>query len=125
VSSADGLDEMSTSAATHVVEVNGEELTRYDVSAADVGLPEAPAGAIGGGDPAANAATTRTIFAGEDGPDADLVLLNAGAAIYAAGAVDGLREGVDLARETIASGAAQKTLEEYVRISSDLAPTKA
>jgi anthranilate phosphoribosyltransferase len=122
VSSADGLDEMSTSAPTHVVEVNGDELTRYDVSAADVGLAEAPAAAISDGDPAANAATARAIFAGEGGPDADLVLLNAGAAIYAAGVVDDLRSGVDLARETIASGAAARTLDEYVRISGELAP---
>jgi anthranilate phosphoribosyltransferase len=122
VSSADGLDEMSTSAPTHVVEVNGDELTRYDVSAADVGLAEAPAPAISGGDPAANAATARAIFDGQDGPDADLVLLNAGAAIYAAGVVEDLRSGVDLARETIASGAAARTLDEYVRISGELAP---
>jgi anthranilate phosphoribosyltransferase len=122
VSSADGLDEMSTSAPTHVVEVNGDELTRYDVSPADVGLPEAPASAISGGDPAANAAITRAVFAGQDGPDTDLVLLNAGAAIYAGGVVDDLRSGVDLARETIASGAAASTLDEYVRISGELAP---
>ncbi|MDX6726005.1 MAG: anthranilate phosphoribosyltransferase, partial [Baekduia sp.] len=122
VSSADGLDEMSTSAPTHVVEVNGDELTRYDVSPADVGLPEAPASAISGGDPAANAAITRAVFAGQDGPDSDLVLLNAGAAIYAGGVVDDLRSGVDLARETIASGAAATTLDEYVRISGELAP---
>src|SRR3954451_5907984 len=67
VSSADGLDEMSTSAPTHVVEVNGDELTRYDVAPADVGLVAAPLDAIGGGDPAANAATTRAIFAGQEG----------------------------------------------------------
>jgi anthranilate phosphoribosyltransferase len=125
VSSADGLDEMSTSAPTHVVEVNGEELTRYDVSAADVGLAEASPDAIGGGDPAANAATAVSIFEGQAGPDADLVLLNAGAAIYAAGAVDDLKAGVELARETIASGAATRTLEEYVRISGELAPEAA
>ena len=125
VSSADGLDEMSTSAPTHVVEVNGDELTRYDVAPADVGLPESPPGAIGGGDPAANAATTTAIFEGRPGPDADLVLLNAGAAIYASGAVDGLKAGVELARETIASGAAARTLEDYVRISGELAPKAA
>src|SRR3954451_13691559 len=67
VSSADGLDEMSTSAPTHVVEVNGEELRRYDVSPADVGLPEAPPEAISGGDPAANAAVTRAVFDGAQG----------------------------------------------------------
>jgi anthranilate phosphoribosyltransferase len=125
VSSADGLDEMSTSAPTHVVEVNGDELRRYDVAPADVGLPEAPAAAIAGGDPAANAATTAAVFAGEGGPDADLVLLNAGAAIYASGRVDDLQGGVDLAREVIASGAAARTLEEYVRVSGELAPISA
>jgi anthranilate phosphoribosyltransferase len=125
VSSADGLDEMSTSAPTHVVEVNGDELTRYDVAPADVGLPESPSGASGGGDPAANAATTTAIFEGRPGPDADLVLLNAGAAIYASGAVDALKAGVELARETIASGAAARALEDYVRISGELAPKAA
>src|SRR4051794_20950828 len=86
VSSADGLDEMSTSAATHVVEVNGDELRRYDVSPADVGLPESSPETIGGGHPEENAAITRAILSGEEGPQADLALLNAGAAIYAGGA---------------------------------------
>src|SRR3954449_1235295 len=67
VSSADGLDEMSTSAPTHVVEVDGDQLRRYDVSAADVGLPEAPPEALRGGDPQANADVAREIFAGEAG----------------------------------------------------------
>ncbi|HEV7492266.1 anthranilate phosphoribosyltransferase, partial [Baekduia sp.] len=122
VSSADGLDEMSTSAPTHVVEVNGDELRRYDVAPADMGLAEASPSAISGGDPEANAATTRAVFAGAEGPDTDLVLLNSGAAIYAAGRTDDLRSGVELARETIASGAATAALQEYVRISTELAP---
>src|SRR3954467_11743658 len=125
VSSADGLDEMSTSAPTHVVEVNGDELRRYEVSPADVGLAESPAEAISGGGPAENAATTRALFEGADGPDADFLALNAGAAIYAAGTVDDLRSGVELAREVIASGAAARTLEEYVRGSGELAPKAA
>jgi anthranilate phosphoribosyltransferase len=121
VSSADGLDEMSTSAPTHVVEVNGDELSRYDVSPADVGLAESGPDTISGGDPAANAATARAIFAGGPGADADLVVLNAGAAIYAAGTAQDLRGGVEAARETIASGAAARTLDEYVRLSGELA----
>jgi anthranilate phosphoribosyltransferase len=125
VSSADGLDEMSTSAPTHVVEVNGEELRRYDVSPADVGLPESPPEAISGGDPAANAAVTRSVFGGAQGPDTDLVLLNAGAAIYAAGRAEDLRGGVEAARETIASGAAARTLDEYIRVTGELAPITA
>ena len=116
---------VSTSAPTHVVEVNGEELRRYDVSPGDVGLAEAPPGAISGGDPAANAAVTRAVFEGATGPDTDLVLLNAGAAIYAGGQVDDLAAGVELARDTISSGAAARTLEEYVRLTRERSPATA
>ncbi|QEC49621.1 anthranilate phosphoribosyltransferase [Baekduia soli] len=125
VSSADGLDEMSTSAPTHVVEVNGGDLRRYDVVPGDVGLPEAAPADLAGGPPGDNAATARAILEGEGGPRADLVLLNAGAAIYAAGVVDDLGEGVEVARATIASGAAARTLDDYVRLSGELAAAAA
>lgn len=125
VSSEDGLDEMSTSAPTHVVEVNGEEVTRYDVTAAEVGLPAGPPDVGTGGSPADNAAVARAVIEGDQGPHADLVLLNAGAAIYAAGAADDLRSGVEAAREAIASGAAARTLDDYVRCSVELAPKDA
>jgi anthranilate phosphoribosyltransferase len=125
VSSADGLDEMSTSAPTHVVEVDGGELRRYEVVAADVGVAGAAPDAVTGGTPPQNAATTREILAGTAGPAAELAILNAGAAIYAAGAADSLREGVDAAREAIGSGAAERTLEAYVAMSADLAGTSA
>jgi anthranilate phosphoribosyltransferase len=125
VSSADGLDEMSTSAPTHVVEVNGTELRRYDVTPADVGLAEAPPDAVDGGTPEANAEIARNVLQGEPGARADLVLLNAGAAIYAAGRADDLAAGVELARATIASGAATRALEDYVRLSGELAPQTA
>jgi anthranilate phosphoribosyltransferase len=121
VSSADGLDEMSTSAPTHVVEVNGGEVTRYDVAPGDVGLPEAPRDAVTGGTPDRNAATTRAIIEGEASPAADLALFNAGAAIYAAGSVETLAEGVEAAREAIGSGAAARTLETYVSLTGELA----
>jgi anthranilate phosphoribosyltransferase len=125
VSSADGLDEMSTSAPTHVVEVDGGELRRYDVVAADLGIPEAAAGAVTGGTPAENAATTREILAGTSGAAADLAILNAGAAIYAAGTADSLREGVDAAREAVGSGAAGRSLDAFVAMSGELAGTSA
>ena len=70
VSSEDGLDEMSTSAPTRVVEVNGDEIARYTVTPGDVGLPAAPPDAVAGGTPDDNAATTRAILAGEAGPAA-------------------------------------------------------
>lgn len=121
VSSEDGLDEMSTAAATHVVEVNGDAIERYSVSAADVGLEEAPEQAVAGGGPQDNARITRAILAGEPGPRSDLVLLNAGAAIYAGGRADSIGAGVEAAREAIAAGAAASTLDAYVALSAELA----
>src|SRR6516165_5770322 len=72
VASEDGLDELSISAPTTVVEVIGSELRRYTVSPEEVGLERAPADDIPGGDPGQNAETTRTIFAGEAGAARDL-----------------------------------------------------
>jgi anthranilate phosphoribosyltransferase len=121
VSSEDGLDEMSTSAPTHVVEVNGDTISRYDVAPADVGIDVAPFDAVRGGTPQDNAATTRAILAGADGPPRDLAVLNAGAAIYAGGRAGSLAEGVQAARAAVDSGAAQRTLEAYVSLSRKLA----
>jgi anthranilate phosphoribosyltransferase len=123
VSSRDGLDEMSTSASTQVVEVSGEgHVERYDVAAADVGLATAGPDAIEGGPPERNAAITRAIFAGQAGPERDLALLNAGAAIYAGGKADTLAEGVRAATEAVDGGAAVDTLDRYVARTRELAP---
>ena len=117
VSSEDGLDELSTSAPTRVVEVNGEHIDRYSVTAGDCGLAEAPPEAVGGGHPADNARTTRAILAGEQGAPRDLAALNAGAAIYAGGGAGSIPEGVERALEAIDSGAAARTLDAYVELS--------
>jgi anthranilate phosphoribosyltransferase len=114
VSSHDGIDELSVSAPTHVVEVTSAGITAYDVSPEDVGLARTPADAIPGGDPAQNADTARRIFAGEPGPARDLAVLNAGAAIYAGGQAPTLTEGVAAAQRTIDSGAAAAALERFV-----------
>jgi anthranilate phosphoribosyltransferase len=121
VSSEDGLDEMSTSAPTHVVEVDGGELSRCVVTPEELGIEPADPGAVAGGTPEANAATTRAILAGEPGPAADLAVVNAAAAIYAAGRAPSIRAGVDAARDALSSGAAARTLEDYVRMSGELA----
>jgi anthranilate phosphoribosyltransferase len=121
VSSEDGLDEMSTSAPTHVVEVNGNAIERYVVTPEDVGIDTTTSDAVTGGTPDANARTTREILDGEPGPRRDIALLNAGAAIYAAGVADGLRNGVDAAREAVDSGAALRTTEAYLELSRELA----
>src|SRR5918912_3547858 len=79
VSSADGLDEMSTSGTTRVVEVDGEQVRSYEVVPEDVGLKRADPAALAGGTPDVNAETTRRIFDAEPGPQRDLAVLNAGA----------------------------------------------
>jgi anthranilate phosphoribosyltransferase len=123
VSSADGLDELSTSGATLVVEVDDGEVRSYEVSPEDVGLPRSTYEDVAGGPPDANALTTRRIFAGEKGPARDLAVLNAGAAIYAAGRVDGLESGVRAAEEAVDSGAAAEALDRLVVLTGKLAPT--
>lgn len=124
VAGEDGLDEVSTSAATRVIEVNGEGLTRYTITPQDVGIdPADPADPLlAGGSPSENAEIARAVFAGEQGAHADLVLINAGAAIYAAEAVDSIASGVEAARAAIASGAAASALEGYVQASRRHAP---
>lgn len=117
VCSQDGLDELSISAPTDVFEVGsgGDGSARsYVITPEQVGLRRAPAEAIPGGDPTANAATTRAILAGDTGPARDLALLNAGAAIYAGGRADTLAEGVAAAARAVDSGAAATTLERFV-----------
>ncbi|HTX32169.1 MAG TPA: anthranilate phosphoribosyltransferase [Solirubrobacteraceae bacterium] len=122
VSSQDGLDELSISGPTQVLEVQGEDVRSYEITPQEVGLPVAGAEAIPGGDPAANAETTRRIFAGEDGPPRDLAALNAGAAIYAGGGAGTLADGVRKAEEAIDSGAAAEALERFVVRTRELAP---
>ena len=122
VSSEDGLDEMSTSAATRVVEVNGTDVRRYVVTAADADLACADPDALVGGSPQENAGVTRRILEGEAGPHRDIAVLNAGAAIYAAGRTVDLRSGVAVAQEAVDTGKAADALERYVALSQELAP---
>jgi anthranilate phosphoribosyltransferase len=124
VSGEDGLDEVSTSAATTVVEVNGEDISRYTLTPADVGIALADPSdrLLDGGSPEQNAQVTRAVLSGEQGVRADLVLINAGAAIYAAGATESISEGVEAAREAISTGAAASALDRYVQASNTHAP---
>jgi anthranilate phosphoribosyltransferase len=124
VSSHDGLDELSISAPTRVVEVRGGEISTYDVAPADVGLEVAPAESIPGGDPRENADTAQRIFAGESGHTRGLAVLNAGAAIYAGGGAATLTEGVAAAQGAIDSGAAAAALDRFVAATQRLAPPR-
>jgi anthranilate phosphoribosyltransferase len=125
VCSEDGLDEISASAATRVVEVHGEELQSYTLAPADVGIKLGPQ-EFHGGTPAENAEVTRSVLAGEAAPSAaELALINAGAAIYLAGQADSIAEGVLRAREAVAQGDAMAALERYIAASRKHAPAGA
>ena len=122
VSSADGLDEMSTSGTTRVVEVDGPELRSYEVSPEDVGLPRARPEDLTGGTPDVNAAIARAILEGERGPRRDLAVLNAGAAIYVAGRAETLEAGVREAEAAVDDGLAAARLDHLVEMTRELAP---
>jgi anthranilate phosphoribosyltransferase len=113
---------MSTSGTTRVVEVDGPELRSYEVSPEDVGLSRAHPEDLAGGTPDVNADTTRRIFAGESGPQRDLAVLNAGAAIYVSGRVETLEAGVREAEAAIDDGRAAASLERLVAMTRELAP---
>ncbi len=117
----DGVDELSVSAPTWVVEVRDGRLDEYTVTPEEVGLKRHPVDAVPGGDATFNANVTRTIFAGEDGAARDLAVLNAGAAILAGGGAATLEAGVIAALEAIDSGAAAAKLDEFVALTHTLA----
>ena len=124
VASDDGLDELSTSGSTRVVEIADGRMKAYDVAPEDVGLPRARPQDVAGGTPERNAEIARAVLAGEAGAARDLAVLNAGAAIYVSGRVTSLRDGVDAAQEAIDTGAAAETLERLRALTSELAPTR-
>ena len=109
----DGIDEIALHGTTTVAEVDGDEVTEYALSPADLGLDAAPIEAVAGGTPEENAADLRGIVEGDvTGPKRDIVLANAGAAVYVAGEADDLAGGVEVAREAIASGGAAAKLAD-------------
>lgn len=108
-----GLDEIATFGPTTVAEARNGEVRTYTLTAADLGLPECNAADVAAGcDPTENAAYLLAILDGTDtGPRRDIVLANAAAALYVAGLVDSLRQGVAAAREILTSGAARDRVD--------------
>jgi anthranilate phosphoribosyltransferase len=112
VHGSDGLDEITTTGPTLVLEIASGAVREYSVTPDDFGLPAASAGDLRGGDAAVNERIARDILAGVRGPRRDIVLANAAAALVAAGRARDFREGVALAADSIDSGAARRKLEE-------------
>ncbi len=121
VAADDGVDEISISARTRVIEVEDGRTAEHFVEPGDFGFAEDEPEYVAGGTPEENAAASRAVLGGEPGPRRHLVLLNAGAAIYVGGKAGSLAEGVELATTAIDSGAARELLERLVATTNDSA----
>ena len=112
-----GLDEMTLSGDTSVWEVTGGKVSSWTLSVADTGLPVTPIEAVKGGDREANAKTMRELLGGAGGPVRDYVLLNSAGVFLVGDLVTNIRDGVQLAAQTLDSGAAKDRLESMIEIS--------
>jgi anthranilate phosphoribosyltransferase len=122
VSSTDGLDEISVSAETRVMEVGEDGVKGFTVSPEDLGVEPVPLGSLRAGNPERSAEIARAVLTGEKGPERSLTLLNAGAAIYVGGKAGSIGDGVLKAAQAIDSGAAHDVLQRYVKRTRELAP---
>lgn len=114
----DGMDELSISGASQVVEMRGGELRRFIVTPEEAGLEAAPLEAIKGADPRSNAMAMQDVLLGAHGAYRTIVLLNAAAALIVAGKAHSLEQGVALASEAIEQGRAMAALRKLVEITN-------
>jgi anthranilate phosphoribosyltransferase len=114
VHGAGGVDELSPAGPNLVCEVADGRVRRREIDPLELGIPRCAPGDLRGGSPDENAQTIREIFAGADGGRRDAVLLNAAGAIAAGGHAKDLRDGLDVAREALDSGAAGERLEALI-----------
>jgi len=118
VHGSDGLDEITITGPTRVGEVRNGSVHTYEVTPEECGLRRAPLDGLAGGDAALNASLIRDVLAGKKSARRDVVLLNAGAALVAAGRADHLRDTVPLAAQAIDSGAALEKLQTLIAFST-------
>jgi len=114
VHGTNGLDEVSLAGETMVGELIDNEIREYTIHPEQFGLPVYDGEALKVADAAASKEKVLAVLADRRGPERDIVILNAGAALYAAGVAGSIADGVRLARDTIESGAARAKLDEFV-----------
>ncbi len=117
----DGLDELTTAGTSSIYRLKDGAVTHAEFTPADFGVPEASRADLAGGDAAENASIIQRILGGELGPRRDIALVNAAAAIVAAGVAAGFEEGMAAATAAIDSGAAKGVLESVVSVGAGLA----
>lgn len=113
----DGMDELTVTGPSQVIEVAGESLKEYAIDPLELGFRRAPLEAMRGGGPDVNASIAREVLGGAEGPRRDIVLLNSAAALIAAGLAQDFREGIGLAVHAIDSGAAAEKLDAWIAVS--------
>ena len=113
-----GLDEITIAGETRVGELRHGEIIEYTVRPEDFGMKAAPIETIQAHEPAQSRQMLTAVLDNQPGPALDIVLLNAGAAIYVAGVAESLQQGVEKARMAIESGAAKAKLQELVAFSN-------
>ena len=118
----DGLDEITITGPTRIVEVRDGEVHSYEVEPEEFGMKRALLEDISGGDAAGNAAIIREVLAGNKSARRDVVLLNAAAALVAAGRAGRLSEAIPVVAESVDSGAAKAKLDALVRFTTELSP---
>jgi len=119
VHGSDGLDEITTTGPTYVAQIKDGQLSEFEITPADAGLPTAKAEDLKGGTPEENAVAMRAMLGGEKGAFRDCVVLNSAAALLVAGKATDLKDGAAQAQAAIDSGAAVKTLEKLVSITNE------
>lgn len=113
-----GLDELTTTGSSEVIELKDGRINHFSVDPAALGLAPASSGDLTGGDRARNAEAVRRVLAGDIGPHRDIVLLNAAAGLVVGGRAPDLAAGLELAAESIDSGAAAAALQRFVEAST-------
>ncbi|MBR9863810.1 MAG: anthranilate phosphoribosyltransferase [Rhodobacteraceae bacterium] len=121
VHGSDGTDEISIAGPTWVTKLENGTVTDTEISPEDAGLPVHPFESIVGGEPAENAAALKALLAGETSAYRDAVLFNTAAALVVADKVENLREGVEVAAQSIDSGAAAAKLDALAKITTEAA----
>jgi anthranilate phosphoribosyltransferase len=119
VHGVDGIDEISTTGYTRVLECRDGSVNAFYVHPAEFGIPKAAPVDLQGGDAAQNASIVRDVLDGKRGAPRDVVLLNAGAALFVAGAASSVRDGIAMAASAVDRGAAKTTLERMARSSQE------
>ncbi len=120
VHSEDGLDEISIAAPTHVVELKEGEISEYSIAPADFGLQHDSLHELVVDGSEQSLALIQSAFANQAGAPLDMLLINAGAAIYVADLADSIAAGISKAREVIASGAAQAKMDALMQLSQEM-----